>query len=157
MSTAPSVCPSTSTVPSEGWENAAAMLSSVVLPAPFGPSTTQCSPRSTAQFTPRSSTARRSSAATQRHTSTSVIRIAAIVPPPRSGVWVFELDVPVDRRGGDGGALGVGHLDLDREVDAALGVEGGERLGGGHRHPRLRLDRPGRDLRGGDLRRPRQR
>src|ERR1700760_332807 len=131
MSTAPSVCPSTSTVPSEGWENAAAMLRRVVLPAPFGPSTTQCSPRSTAQFTPCSSTARRSSAATQRHTSTSVIRIAAIVPPPRSGVWIFELDVPVDRRGGDGVTLGVGQLDLDREVHAALGVEGGEGLGGG--------------------------
>src|ERR1700710_1139508 len=151
MSTAPSVCPSTSTVPSEGCENAAAMLSSVVLPAPFGPRTTQCSPRSTVQFTPCRSTARRSSAATQRHTSTSVIRIAAIVPPLCSGRWVFELDVPVDRRGGDGGALGVGQLDLDREVDTALGVEGGERVGGGLRRPRLRLDRAARRLRGGGL------
>ena len=49
MSVAPSRLPSTSTDPSEGCESAAARWRRVVLPAPFGPSITQCCPGSTRQ------------------------------------------------------------------------------------------------------------
>ena len=57
-STRPSRDPSTSTAPAVGHSRAPATCSSVVLPEPFGPRTTQRSPRSTCQSTP-SSTARR--------------------------------------------------------------------------------------------------
>src|SRR5690606_142175 len=49
ISVSPNRSPKTSTVPALGWRSAARSESVVVLPAPLGPSTTQCSPDRTVQ------------------------------------------------------------------------------------------------------------
>src|SRR5690625_623354 len=89
-STAPSRSPKTSMVPDVGCICAAANRMSVVLPAPFGPSTTHRSPSSTDQFTPSRIVL------APRRTVTSVrLSTSPISPQPSSPtVEVMSLDIP---------------------------------------------------------------
>src|SRR5581483_9723630 len=137
----PSRSPSTSTSPSVGKSWAAVTWSSVVLPAPFGPITTQRSSAWTVQPTSRSSSElpRRSPTPRSRTTSSDIRLLpraahpvdepTASVPKTASGARLLPGRVPHRVHGGLGA---VGH--------AELGQHGADvRLDGLFRH----LEQPG--------------
>ena len=158
MSTAPRRSPSTSTVPSEGCEKAAARFRSVVFPAPFGPSSTQCSPRLDRPVDPM-----------EQHRAT----LLGGDPTPHVHLRHPDRGHLTSRRAQDSGSLSrtfQSTVAVATTASAASVISTStekstrpsasrrrERCGGRHPELRLRLDRPARHLQVGDLGAPRQR